>query len=447
VNPGLTQAVTQPKRTLALWTLVLFGVGLMTPIIVLGTFGILAQGSSGRAPLAYVIALAAMLPTAVSYALMARAYPVAGSSYAYVRKAIDSRLGFLTGWAILLDYLFMPMAIWLIGTAYLHSAIPSVPEPVWLLTFIGVTTLINIVGLKLAAGLNTVLVILQTLVLLAFVALAIHYALGDPTLPLFPVAPLTTSIAQAPGVLNAAAIACYSYLGFDAVSTLSEETIDPRRTVPRAIVLVTLIGGVLYIGAAYFVQVAHPAFNFADADSAAYEIARNIGGDVFVLVFLSGLVIGQFAAGMATQASASRLLYAMGRDAVLPATIFGYLQPRYQTPVYSIGISAVIAFLALGIDVTTSTSFINFGAFLTFIAVNLSVIFQYWRKRTQGGWKPLALYLLLPAFGMVADFALMVSLDHKALILGLSWLTIGVGYLGYLTGGFRKPPPELHLVS
>ena len=432
-----------PRHKIGLLTLVVFGVGLMAPIIVLGTFGILSQTSAGHVDLAYVVALAAMLPTALSYALMARAFPVAGSSYSYVRKSIDSSLGFLTGWAILLDYLFMPMAIWLIGTAYLHSIVPAVPEPVWLLLFIGVTTVINVVGLKLAAGFNMVLVVLQTLVLFAFVALCAHYALGDATRPLFDAAahgPPNPAL-----VMGGAAIACYSYLGFDAVSTLTEETRDPVRNVPRAILLVTLTGGLLFVGTSYFVQLAHPSFQFADADAASTEIARNIGGDLFVLVFLVGLVIGQFASGIAAQTSVSRLLYALGRDAVLSRRFFGYLSPRYGTPVYAIGLSAAIALVGLKLDVTTSTSFINFGAFLTFILVNLSVIFHYWRRQGRRGARAVLLYLLIPAFGMAADFALMVSLDHKALILGLTWLALGVAYLARLTGGFRRAPPELHV--
>jgi putrescine importer len=437
--------LTQAKPTLTLWPLVLFGVGLMTPIIVLGTFGILSQASAGKAPLAYLVALLAMLPTAASYAHMARAYPVAGSSYSYVRKAIDARLGFLTGWAILLDYLFMPMAIWLIGTAYLHSMVPAVPAPLFLLAFVASTTAINVVGLKLAAGLNIVLVTLQILVLAAFIALCVHYTLGDPTRPLLPVAPWLAGMARMPMVLAGAAIACYSYLGFDAVSTLTEETRDPVRTVPRAILRVTLIGGLIFVATSYFVQAAHPGTDFADPDSAAAEIAGNIGGDLFALVFLIGLVVGQFASGVAAQASVSRLLFALGRDAVLPPRFFGYLSPRFGTPVYAIGLCAVVSLLALDLDVTTSTSFINFGAFLTFILVNLSVVFHYWIGARRRGGAALFNFLALPVFGICADFALMVSLDRRALVLGLSWLSLGVVYLAWLTGGFRRPPPELRL--
>ena len=431
------------QRTLSLGSVVLFGIAYMTPIIVLGTFGILAQSTAGMVPAAYLAALVAMFFTAMSYGRMASAFPVAGSAYSYVRKAISPKLGFIAGWAVLLDYLFLPMAIWLIGAAYLNSAFPAVPQWLWVLAFIGITSAINIVGLKLANGINALLMLVQFLVLIAFVALCVHYVGGDASTPLWSIKPFFNGDMQMPLIMSGAAIACYSFLGFDAVSTLTEETRDPRRTIPRAIMLITLIGGLIFVGVSYFVQIAHPSFQFNSVDSAAYEIARNIGGDLFVSIFLIGLIVGQFASGLSAQASGSRLLYAMGRDGVLPKSFFGTLHQRFGTPINSILLCAVVALLALKLDVTTSTSFINFGAFLAFSLVNLSVIFHYWIGGEKKGLRQFVLFLLFPFIGLAADLWLMVSLDHLAIYLGLSWLAIGVVYLALLTGGFRRQPPEM----
>ncbi|QHC97456.1 MULTISPECIES: APC family permease [unclassified Pseudomonas] len=431
------------QRTLSLGSVVLFGIAYMTPIIVLGTFGILAQSTAGMVPAAYLAALIAMFFTAMSYGRMAAAFPVAGSAYSYVRKAISPKLGFIAGWAVLLDYLFLPMAIWLIGAAYLASAFPSIPQWIWVLAFIGITSAINIIGLKLANGINALLMLVQFLVLIAFVALCVHYIGGDASTPLWSIKPFFSGDMHMPLIMSGAAIACYSFLGFDAVSTLTEETRDPRRTIPRAIMLITLIGGLIFVGVSYFVQIAHPSFQFDSVDSAAYEIARNIGGDLFVSIFLIGLIVGQFASGLSAQASGSRLLFAMGRDGVLPKSFFGTLHTRFGTPVNSILLCAVVALLALKLDVTTSTSFINFGAFLAFSLVNLSVIFHYWIGGEKKGLRELVLFLLFPFIGLVADLWLMVSLDHLAVYLGLSWLVIGVVYLAVLTGGFRRQPPEM----
>lgn len=431
------------QRTLSLGSVVLFGIAYMTPIIVLGTFGILAQSTAGMVPAAYLAALVAMFFTAMSYGRMASAFPVAGSAYSYVRKAISPKLGFIAGWAVLLDYLFLPMAIWLIGAAYLNSAFPAVPQWIWVLAFIGITSAINIIGLKLANGINALLMLVQFLVLIAFVALCVHYVGGDASTPLWSIKPFFHGDMQMPLIMSGAAIACYSFLGFDAVSTLTEETRDPRRTIPRAIMLITLIGGLVFVGVSYFVQIAHPSFQFDNVDSAAYEIARNVGGDLFVSIFLIGLIVGQFASGLSAQASGSRLLYAMGRDGVLPKSFFGTLHERFGTPINSILLCAVVALLALKLDVTTSTSFINFGAFLAFSLVNLSVIFHYWIGGEKKGLREFVLFLLFPFIGLAADLWLMVSLDHLAVYLGLSWLAIGVVYLAVLTGGFRRQPPEM----
>ncbi|WP_240612427.1 APC family permease [Salinicola lusitanus] len=433
------------KKTLTLSQVVLFGLAYMTPIIVLGTFGVLAVVTQGAVAGAYLAALVAMLFTAHSYGRMAAAYPVAGSAYAYVRHAIDDRLGFLAGWAILLDYLFLPMVIWLIGAAYLNSAFPSIPTALWLLAFIAVTTVINVLGLKLASLVNSAMMLIQMLVLVAFVSLSVHYILGDPTQPLFSLAPfLGSDGGSLPVLMAGAAVACYSFLGFDAVTTLTEETRDPQRTLPRAILLITLLGGLIFVVVSYCVQLAAPGFDFANPDAAAYAIARNIGGDLFVSIFLIGLVVGQFASGIAAQASGARLIYAMGRDDVLPRRWLGTLG-RYGTPLGGLMLSALVALLALTMDVLSAASFINFGAFLAFALVNLAVIFHYYLKECRRGPGDTLRFLVCPAIGLVAIVWLLFSLDHRAIMLGSIWLLAGVGWLVWLTRGFRRPTPELHI--
>ncbi len=437
--------MSEMKKTLTLSQVVLFGLAYMTPIIVLGTFGVLAVVTQGAVAGAYLAALVAMLFTAHSYGRMAAAYPVAGSAYAYVRHAIDDRLGFLAGWAILLDYLFLPMVIWLIGAAYLNSAFPTVPTALWLLAFIGVTTVINVLGLKLASLVNSAMMLIQMLVLVAFVGLSLRYLLGDPTQPLFSLTPfLGSDNASLPILMAGAAVACYSFLGFDAVTTLTEETKDPQRTLPRAILLITLLGGLIFIVVSYCVQLAAPGFDFANPDAAAYTIARNIGGDVFVSIFLIGLVVGQFASGIAAQASGARLIYAMGRDDVLPRRWLGRLG-RHGTPVGGLLLSAVVALLALTMDVLSAASFINFGAFLAFALVNLAVIFHYYLKGGRRSPGDTLRYLVCPAIGLGAIVWLLFSLDHKAVTLGSLWLLMGLAWLLWLTRGFRRPTPELHI--
>ena len=244
-------------------------------------------------------------------------------------------------------------------------------------------------------------------------------------------------------IASGAAIAAYSFLGFDAVSTLTEEAKDPRRTIPRAIMLIALIGGVIFLIVSYTVTLVQPGATFPNADSLAADVARTIGGAVFASTFIAGLIIGQFTSGLAAQASVARLLYAMGRDGVLPKPFFGFLSRRYETPILNIFLCGIIGLAAIFLDVTTSTSFINFGAFLAFTLVNVSVIAYYLRHRAER-LNPLP-YVIIPAIGALVDVYLLTRLDGRALILGVCWLAAGVIYLVVLTRGFRVSPPEMSI--
>jgi putrescine importer len=266
------------------------------------------------------------------------------------------QLGFLSGWLIQLDYFFLPMVAWLIGAAYLSAQFPGIPRAVWIIAFILITTFLNVIGIMVAARANFLLMVLQLLVLGIFVALCLAYFFREDTgARLW--SPFFNENTTAAAIAAGAALAAYSFIGFDAVTTLSEETRNPRRTIPRAVLITALFCGALFIVAAYATQLAHPGASFENADSAAFEIAGTIGGNLFASFFLAGLIVAQFAAGLAIQATSSRLLYAMGRDGVLPRPILGYLQPRFRTPVFGIILIGIVGLAALFLDVTTSTSF------------------------------------------------------------------------------------------
>jgi len=435
-------------RTLGLWSVVLFGLAYMTPMIVFGTFGALAEASQGTTAMAYLIAAAAISLTAISYGTMARVYPVAGSAYTYARRSLNSSLGFLVGWAVLLDYFFLPMVIWLIGAAYLTSAFPAIPSWVWIISFIALTTAVNVVGIAFASKVNLILMAVQLAVLVAFVLLAARYVMAvNGAGALVSVTPFFQANVPFSASVAGAAIAAYSFLGFDAVSTLTEETKDSQRNMPRAILIIALSGGLIFIGCAYVTQLAHPGGDFVSVDAAAGEIAKMIGGDFFVIIFLATLVVAQFTSGLAAQASVGRLLFAMGRDSVLPPSIFGLLHANWRTPILNLILVGVVGLLALTMDITTSTSFINFGAFLAFTAVNISVIALYIKGNESVKSLGMLISLVIPCLAAICDLFLLWNLDKHARILGLCWLLLGIGYLAYLTQFFRKAPPEMHFVE
>lgn len=440
------ESPTRLHRTLGLPSVLLFGLAYMAPLIVYGTYGVLAKASADTAALAYLFALVAIVFTALSYGKLARLHPVAGSAYTYTRAAFNAHLGFLIGWATLLDYFFIPMVIWLIGAAYLNAAFPDVPTWIWIVSFIVLTSALNIVGIQLAARFNIVLMAVQLVIVVLFVALCWRYAVAAAGPGgIFLAGPIFKPQVPFAATMAGAAIAAYSYLGFDAVSTLTEETIDPRKNMPRAILWIALIGGAIFVIAAYTMQLAHPGAEFQDTDSASFEVAKMIGGDVFVTLFLAGLILAQFAAGISAQASVGRLLYAMGRDDILPRRIFGTLHPRFHTPAVNIALAGIIGLVALALDVATSTSFINFGAFLAFTAVNLCVVRFYLSGHLADQKTGRVGGLVLPLLGAVADLWLLVSLERAALVLGAVWFVLGFAYLCWITRAFRRPPPDVAL--
>jgi amino acid transporter len=431
------------ERTITLFPLVLFGVAYVTPFIVLTTFGVFAEASGGALASAYLITTVAMLFTAISYGKMAREFPVAGSAYTYARKAIGSHIGFMVGWAILLDYFFLPMVVWLIGTAYLVNQFPGVPGWVFLIAFIVLTTALNVLGIKLATRVNIVLISFQILVLLFFMLFSLGHVIGaEGTGGIFSMAPFWNATSTITAISAGAALTAYSFIGFDAVSTFAEEAVEPRKTIPRAIILTALIAGGIFVVVSYVTQLVHPGGVFENPDSAALDIAKTIAGDLFGAIFLATVIVAQFTAGIPIQAAGARLMFAMGRDGVLPGRLFAYVSPKYHTPVFNLLLTGAVGLIALGLTVSSSTSFINFGAFTAFAFVNISVIALYLRQRsvTRRG---VVSWVIQPLIGLAVIVWLLTHLDVHALTAGAIWLVVGFGWLLYLTRMLREPPPEM----
>lgn len=434
------------KRTLTLFPVVMFGLAYMAPMTVFGTYGIASETSHGMLPASYIFALVAMLFTAYSYGPMVRAYPLAGSAYTYTQKSISPHLGFLVGWATLMDYLFLPMINVLLNSIYLAAAFPAVPMWGWIVLFVVALTVINILGIKVTTNVNTILVLFQVLVVLIFIVLSIKgVAGGMGTGNFFTSLPFFNPDVSYAYALAGASILCLSFLGFDSVTMLSEETIDAKKTIPKAVMFTAFIGGLWFILVAYIGYLVFPDYTtFTNLDSASMEIAERIGGTLFSSIFLAGLTTTGIASGLSSHASVSRLLFAMGRDGILPRKIFAYVHPRFKTPVYNIILIGVFTLSALFLDLVTATSFINFGALVAFTFVNLSVIAHYYVKQRKRSPMETIRYLVLPIIGALFNIWLWTNLDKHALLLGSIWAVCGLIYLLSMTRMFRKRPPEMH---
>lgn len=446
-SPPVTEAGrngTGWRRVLGVPSLVLLGLVYMVPLTIFSTYGIVVELTGGRLSAAYAAALVVMLFTARSYGRMAKAFPFAGSAYTYATRSFGAGLGFMAGWSLLLDYLLLPMINYLLIGIYLNAAFPGVPAWLFIVVSIVAVTVLNIVGITAVARANFVVVGLQGLFIVLFVVLAWVSISGSGTVDLL--APFT-GVDGADGlspILAGAAILCLSYLGFDAVSTFAEETRNPQRNIPRAIMLTTVLAGLIFLGLAYISHLLLPVGTFASPDSAAIEVVGAAGGNLLVAFFTAAYIAGSLGSALTSQASVSRIIFSMGRSQVLPA-VLGRLHPRLRTPVVPIVLTSAVALLALVLDLATVSSLISFGALVAFSVVNLSVIKHYFINQKERGPKGLANNLVLPGIGLVLTVWLWTSLSSLSFTLGLAWAGLGLVYLAFLTRGFRRPTPHLQL--
>lgn len=437
----MTNEQVKLDRRLNTTSAAMFGLSYMSPLVVIATFGAIAVKTGGAVATAYIVATLAMLATAASYGFMASRNPVAGSAYTYASKVFGPATGFLVGWVLLLDYFFIPMVICLLTATSLSTLDPDVPFWVWVVVVSAMSTLINVLGIKLTDRVNLIIMVIQLVMVAMLGYLCVVAILHVPGAELASVKPIMNEHTSWGMIMAGAAVACYSFLGFDAISTLSEETVDPRRSIPRAIFIATLLGGAIFIISTYLLMVAHPSLTFESIDTAAYEIVGKVGGETFKTVFTVVVAIAFFAAGLCAHASASRLLLVMGRDDMIPAKPFGYISPRFKTPVVNIVLVGLVMLAAMKFDISTSTAFINFGAFTAFFAVNAAVIALLTRNSAERKGR-LAL-MIVAIFGAAFCGSLFLSLDRLALELGLSWFAIGIVYLLAKTRVLKRPLPRL----
>ncbi|KAA0966327.1 amino acid permease [Sporosarcina sp. ANT_H38] len=431
-------------RTLTLSQVVFLGIAWNNPMVFFNTYGIATVTSQGVIMGAYVVAFLAILFTAFSYGKMAKAFPIAGSAYTFTQKSINPQIGFLVGWTIMLDYMLTPMVTCLMSTVFLHAVFPEIPHALWIIILTATIAIPSILGVKFSAFAGKIFVIAQVIFVGVFwilTAKSLMAGVGAGTL--FSIQPLFNNDIELPVILAGASILCFSFLGFDSLTTLSEETINPEKTIPRAIIIMLVTIGVLYIGSAYLAQLVHPGFLFENTDSAAMEVVFLVGGNLFQSLFVTAVILGNFSSGVASTTSASRVLYAMGRDSVLPKKVFGHIHSRFKTPSTGIIVIGIISLLGIVLTLDQVIKFINFGALIAFTSVNLSVIAHYFiRNRKRSSFNEYMRYLFMPLLGAGFTLWLWSHLELDAMILGGIWVACGFVYLLYMTKFFKQQLPE-----
>jgi putrescine importer len=439
------------RRSLTLWDLILYGVIVIQPVAPMSVFGVLSDRGHGHVVTTILIAMVAMLFTAISYGRMARVYPSAGSAFTYVGQEINPALGYVTGWSMAMDYMLNPMIciIWISQQAHVFA--PAIPYWAWAVVFAVIFTALNIQGVKTSARVNTALAAAMGAVIAIFFVAAARYIGGHPhaaggffSRPFY-----DPQAWNARAVLGGTSIAVLTYIGFDGISTLSEEAENPRRNILLATVLTCLLIGVLSALEVYAAQLVWPASQpYPDVDTAFPYVAGRAWPPLFLIMGCT-LVVANFGSGMGAQLGAARLLYGMGRSQALPR-FFGAVDGRRRVPrnsVIFVGALALAGAFLLPAVAGEATGYalganlLNFGALIAFMGVNAAAFVRYYLRPE----KKRLTHLLPPVLGFLICFLLWLNLNSKAMIFGAVWMAVGVAVGAWKTRGFREDLVDFEL--
>jgi len=434
-------------RSLSFADLLIYGLIFMVPIAPFGIFGSVYTGSGGMVALAYVIGMVAMMATALSYAQMVKAFPMAGSVYSYAGRGIAAPVGFLAGWVILLDYVLVPGLLYLVASVAMHSLVPGVPVAVWLAAFVVLNTAVNYFGIKMTARVNRIMLIAELIVLAIFLVVAVVALLsgkgaGFSLSPLYNSGTFSWSV-----VFGAVSIAVLSFLGFDGISMLAEESREEARRIGRAMVAALLLAGTLFVVQTWVAALLVPdaAGLLANGDpegTAFYDAARAAGGGwLAALTALATAIAWGFANSLVAQAATSRLLYAMARDGQMPRFL-ARVNARHKVPANA---TLLVAALSLGLGLYTASrddgisllsTLVNFGAMTAFLALHVAVVVHYVVRQGSRDWLR---HLAVPAAGFLILLYVVINAKVAAQVLGFVWLGIGVLVLVVLYATGRRP--------
>ena len=434
------------RRGMGLWDVVLYGVLFMVIIAPHSIWGLVQQDALGMSTLVYIVGFIAIFFTALSYVRMSNKFPIAGSVYSYVQRGINPHVGFISGWLILLDYCITPALLYVMVANWGTMLVPNSPWYLWVIVFVVFNTFVNIRGISMTRGIDFIIFAVEILAVIAFIALGCNFIMGGGGAGEFNADPLWQ-----PGKVDAhflaagISIAALNFLGFDGISTLAEETNEPQKNIGRGILIALGLIIVCFVAQTYIASLVQPdwqSWSPEHAENAWFYGCEMIGGELFrnIMLIINIVAIG-IANIMNAQLAASRLLYSMGRDAVIPR-IFGKVHPKYQTPwVGAIFIGAVALVLSLVLTMADLATLVNFGALASFIMLNFAVFWYFFiKEKKRYSFGNIVKYLICPWLGILILGYVFTGFDVMTYIMGVSWFVIGFIICAVKSKGFKEVP-------
>ncbi len=427
------------NRSVSTVDLIVYGLVFMVPIAPWTIFGVVYNSAGGMVPLVYLIGLIAMVFTATAYAQMAKSFPLAGSVFSYVGRGIHPGAGFFAGWAILLDYLLIPTLLYVLAAESMIGLFPGTQRWMWALVFVLVNTVINLLGINSLKMANRLFLALELVFVVIFVVIAVRAINGDSlpnvhwsTTPIW-----NPDTVSAPLIAAALSIAVLSFLGFDGISTLAEESTGKRNPAGKAMIGALFLVAFLFIGQTWLASLlagGRASFSDDEVGNAFFKLVEAASSTGWMNAFfvVNVLAVG-FANAMAAQAATGRLLYSMSRDRQLPAflsTISSRKVPIAAILVVS-AISVVLVLFFVG-QIALISSLVNFGALFAFCLLHVSVVWYYLGRQKS---KNYLLHLVMPTLGFLIIGYVLFNADSLAKIGGIVWL--GIGTVVFLVNKLR----------
>lgn len=433
------------KKALKTSDLTVFGMMFMIPVAPMAWYGTLVGPALGMVSLGYVIALVAMAFTGIAYGEMAKKFPFGGSVYRYVQQSTTPWLGFLAGWGMMISYFFLPAVCYCVGAMFASWIFPSVPMIAWYVIFTVITSILAWLGIEASTRASWIMFFIECgLIVWFFIAAFVKVAQGEISINTNAFVNPNVEFSMS-AVLNATVVVVLSYVGFDAISTLAEETIEPTTMIPKATIISIFTMGILFAVITWIAGWVLPDYTILPEDEAMFvEIWGMAGGKVLqmagslVLIMAFGL-----ACGLECMVSVTRILYAMGQDGVVPR-IMGTLN-SHQVPGVAIIFMAIVSIVqcvVLGLNFIAQIT--SAGSLIGFMAVDLSVCWKLFIKGEPGE-KKFFSQLLAPLLGFLICLFIFINSDPFPLKFAGIWMVIGVIWLLALTRFFTRPTPTLEL--
>lgn len=409
------------ERSLSLWQVTLMGIGV---ILGAGIYVIIgeAAGLSGNAVwLSFLIGAVVATFSGLSYAELSSRFPKSGAEYSYVRKAFGSRVGWIAGWLIISSNIIAGATVSLGFSNYFHALFdtPVIPVAIVLLLICGI---ILYAGVKETASVTILFMIIESIGLFIIIAIGFSYVGKVDYLE------MTNGLK---GVIEGGVLIFFSYLGFQGITTLAEETKNPKKTIPKAILLAIAITTVIYILVGLTAVSVIPWNELATSKSPLADIASNVFGEKSFII-LSGIALfSTFNTVLMSLLAGSRLVYGMSKERGFPE-IFSKTSKKLKSPSFAILaiIIGSIIILFLG-DLKSIANLTNFTVFAVFILVNLTLIYFRIKKpckdkdvfRVPGSIMKVPIF---PILGVITSFLMLVNISKEILIMGIVLVIIGI---------------------